>query len=281
MTEFGAGTHTGLLRDQNEDSHCASPELGLWVVADGIGGYAGGDVASAIVCAAVHNTLASGGNLSNGIEAAHDAVLAEIKTRGDRCNMGSTAVALCLQGDKYEVAWVGDSRAYLWDGALRQLTSDHSKISEMLANNEITADEAAVHPERHILNQCLGVSVDMAPQPGLLQGTLLPGQQILLCSDGLTNELNDAAIAQLLDDKLAAQSNVDMLINAALSAGGRDNITALVIRAPGQENSDSKIVPSVADTAANTPAPRANYSTQIALLLLATTAAVLALWTLI
>lgn len=161
---------------------------------------------------------------------AHRAVLDEIAARNSQSNMGSTVVAMRLEGDNaYEISWVGDSRAYLFDGELRQLTRDHNPVSELLARGEITPEQAASHPQRHVLNQSMGVSGSIVVQPSIVSGRLLTGQQILLCSDGLTNELDDDSIRAELAHHSTLRDQIDALINAALRAGGRDNITAIVV----------------------------------------------------
>lgn len=149
--------------------------------------------------------------------------------------MGSTVVALVLQGDAYEIAWVGDSRAYLFDSNLRQLTRDHSPVADLLASGAINAAQAAQHADRHVLNQSLGVSESVAVTPGHIKGRLQPGQQLLLCSDGLTDELNDQDMAAILRERTLPQEQVDGLIEAALEAGGHDNITVVLVGDPNAE----------------------------------------------
>ena len=138
-------------------------------------------------------------------------------------------VALLLQGNDYEVAWVGDSRAYLWSNRLQQLSKDHNRVSELLANKVITPEQAVNHPDRHVLTQSLGVSERIILKPGVIKGTLRDGEQILLCSDGLSDELSDTVIANIMHDQQSPHAQVSKLIEAALNAGGNDNITAVVI----------------------------------------------------
>lgn len=233
MTKFAATTHAGLKRSHNEDCYAADSDLGLWLVADGVGGHANGEVASAIVRDTIKSELADGCSLVDAIHNAHHAVLEQIRRQDSGSNMGSTVVALALRDDAYEVAWVGDSRAYLFDGELKQLTRDHSPIGEMLALGALTPDQAKNHPDRHMLSQSLGVSEAISLAPGHISGRLQPGQQIMLCSDGLTDELNDQAIAARLQGKPSPRSQVEALLRAALEAGGHDNITVVVVGAPG------------------------------------------------
>jgi protein phosphatase len=238
MTTFAASTHTGLKRDHNEDCYHAVPVLGLWLVADGVGGHANGEVASAIVRDTIQAKVAAGAPLIDAIVNSHNAVLAEIGRRGNS-NMGSTVVALHLPDENYEVAWVGDSRAYVFNGELRQLTRDHNPVSELLARGAITPEQAASHPDRNVLSQSLGVAQGISVAPERIRGQLLPGQQLLLCSDGLTDELNDEAIAAEMRGQSSPQDQVDALVTAALRSGGRDNITVIVVGNPADPHHQS------------------------------------------
>lgn len=232
MIKFAAGSHPGRKRDHNEDYYRADPELGLWLVADGVGGHANGEVAARIVGDSVVEKLTAGEDLENAVLEAHAAVLKEIASR-DSSNMGSTVVALRLQDDRYEICWVGDSRAYLYNGILRQLTRDHNPVNELLARGAITPEQAAIHPERHVLSQSLGVSDSIRVKPGHVRGKLEAGQQFLLCSDGLTDELDDTAIAAQLKVCTTPDEQVKTLIDQALAAGGRDNVTVIVVGEAG------------------------------------------------
>jgi protein phosphatase len=231
--QFAAATHAGLKRKHNEDCYEADGALGLWLVADGVGGHSCGEVASDIVRTTVKHDVIAGQSLTQAITRAHQAVLDEIGRDEKASGMGSTVVALLLAGDNYELAWVGDSRAYLWNSSLQQLSHDHNRVSELMDQGIITQQQASQHPERHVLTQSLGVSEQMALQPGQRQGTLARDQQILLCSDGLSDELPDEKIATIMATHNSPQSQVDALIQAALAAGGNDNITAIVIGAVG------------------------------------------------
>jgi protein phosphatase len=243
MMPFAARSHPGLKRSNNEDSFVMDEALGLWVVADGVGGHSSGEVASAIACETIRAQVRAGASLESAIGSAHDAVLCEIDSRdadgSDRgSNMGTTVVALRLDGDHYEVAWVGDSRAYLFDrrraGRLQPLTVDHSAVNDLVADGVLTQQQASTHPQRHALSRSLGVSRDTASAAGVVRGRLRSGEQIILCSDGLTEELHDAAIASELARQTSADGQVDALVEAALAAGGRDNITVIVVGAPAQ-----------------------------------------------
>ena len=220
-------------RDGNEDCFVADGSLGLWLVADGVGGHSCGEVAAAIVAATITEEVARGRPLATAIHQAHAEVLREIASRDTNTRMGSTVVALLLADADYTLAWVGDSRAYLWDGVeLVQLTRDHSHVRDLVDRGMLASEDIKSHPERHALTQSIGVSRDMQLDLGQLLGQLEAGQQILLCSDGLTDELPDSEIAQQLRHNSSTQGQVDGLVNAALHAGGRDNVTAVIVGAP-------------------------------------------------
>lgn len=228
--QFAASTHMGLQRNDNEDCYAADAAHGLWLVADGVGGHSSGEVAAAIVKATVELEVLRGETLSKAILLAHSEVLAAIARDKNHTRMGSTVVALSLVDGDYTVAWVGDSRAYLWDGGeLVQLTVDHSHVRTLVDMGMLSHEDMDSHPDRHALTQSLGVSVDMKLALGQRRGQLHAGQQILLCSDGLTDELTDTEIAGQLAACASPQEQVDGLVNAALRAGGRDNITVIMV----------------------------------------------------
>lgn len=227
--KFAAQTHPGLKRKHNEDCFDSNPDLGLWLVADGVGGHSCGEVASDIVRATVMARVAAGDSLTQAIVASHQAVLQRIEQDTATAGMGSTVVVLQLGSNQYEIAWVGDSRAYLWDKQLEQLSVDHNRASELLANNVITPAQAAVHPERHVLTQSLGVSENITLDPGSVTGTLEPGQQIILCSDGLSDQVDAVVIAQIMAEHTTPEAQTAALMKAALDNGGSDNITVVIV----------------------------------------------------
>jgi protein phosphatase len=230
---FAAATHPGLQRSANEDCFGAYEELGLWLVADGVGGHEHGDLAATIARNTVFQAVYRGRSLLDAILEAHDAVLGEIASREPDSRMGSTIVAMQLQDSQYTLAWIGDSRAYMWNGwQLKQLTRDHSYVRDLVDSGAIPLEMVATHPARHALTQSLGVSAEMQLRPGELHGEFSPGQQMLLCSDGLTDELSDQAIADLLREHETVEAQVDALLQAALAGGGRDNITLIIVGAP-------------------------------------------------
>jgi PPM family protein phosphatase len=232
MIEFGHLTHVGLRRELNEDTYYGDSELGLWLVADGMGGHEYGEVASALARETIVREIRQGSSLSQAIRVADEDIIRASRQRSDSLPMGTTVVALRILGNRFEVAWVGDSRAYLWrDQQLAQLSQDHSYVQELISQGAITVDQARTHPHRNVVTQALGVTDPQSLNVETLSGELRPGMQLLLCSDGLTEEVEDQNISQVLShSECSAQECVDGLVAAALDNGGSDNITVLLVR---------------------------------------------------
>jgi len=230
-------------RSNNEDAICAAPELGLFVVADGMGGYEGGEVASAMTIEAIHElvrrtagdadvtwpyridpSLTIGENeLMVATRLAADRIAA--RRVGELREMGSTVAAMLITREHAVIAHVGDSRIYrLRGGALTQLTVDHSLVAQLMAGG-MTADEAERCPWRHVVTRALGTS---SAEPEVQREPALPGDVYLLCSDGLSEVLAPAEIAALLTLPVAQACRA--LVDAAYAAGSRDNISAIVVR---------------------------------------------------
>jgi len=232
MIEFGHLTHPGLRRALNEDTYYGDGELGLWLVADGMGGHACGEVASALARETIVREIRRGATLVQAIRTADEEIIRASRRRNDSLPMGTTVVAARVQANRYEVAWVGDSRAYLWrDGQLAQLSQDHSVVQELVTQGNLTAEQARAHPHRNVVTQALGVTDPAHLNVATTTGELRPGMQLLLCSDGLTEELDDSRLARTLSfDEASAQECVDTLVAAALDGGGSDNITVMLVR---------------------------------------------------
>ncbi|HUH90053.1 MAG TPA: PP2C family serine/threonine-protein phosphatase [Lysobacter sp.] len=232
MIEFGHLTHVGLRRELNEDSYYGDSELGLWLVADGMGGHEYGEVASALARETIVREIRDGTPLTQAIRIADEEIIRTSRQRRDALPMGTTVVATRIIGNRFEVAWVGDSRVYLWrNGQLVQLSKDHSYVQELIASGTITQEEARSHPHRNVVTQALGVTDPRNLNVATLSGEVFPGMQLLLCSDGLTEEVDDSEIARVLGQQdCSAQECVDTLVAAALDGGGSDNITAVLIR---------------------------------------------------
>jgi protein phosphatase len=231
MIEFGHGTHVGLRRTRNEDTYYADASLGLFLVADGMGGHQHGEVASALVRDAVVDLVTRGHSLIEAIQGAAERLMAHARHGFDLLPMGTTIAALRTMGDSYEVAWVGDSRIYMWKRELRQISHDHSLVQALVEAGQLDPALASRHPQRNVLTQALGVTASEQLHIGMARGPLEPDMGFVLCSDGLTEEVSDAAIAQTAARKdLAAQECVDQLLLAALDGGGDDNITVIMVR---------------------------------------------------
>ena len=232
MIEFGHISHVGLRRELNEDTYYGDSELGLWLVADGMGGAACGEVASALAREVIVRQVRAGSSLPDAISRAGEQIIAQTRQRNDRLPMGTTVVCARVTGTHFELAWVGDSRAYLWQlGKLTQLSRDHSYVHELIAKGTLTAEQARLHPHRNVVTQALGVTAPEHLNVATLSGAWRPGMQLLLCSDGLTEEVPESAIAAILADAdCSAQEGVDLLVASALDAGGADNITAVLVR---------------------------------------------------
>ena len=225
----GRGTHTGCVRDHNEDSFRFDEQVGVWVVADGMGGHSAGEVASGIVVERVERAVASGETLVDALHQANDAVIELASGTHGRRGMGSTAVVLRILSDRYEIAWVGDSRAYRWNGnELQLLTRDHSLVQELLDTGSISAEEAINHPHKHLITRAVGMNNGNL-EVEQVGGALGREDCFLICSDGLTGELSEGEISNFFRDLGNEQDIVDCLIDAALERGGRDNVTVLVV----------------------------------------------------
>jgi protein phosphatase len=232
MIEFGHCSHVGLRREHNEDTYYADGDLGLWLVADGMGGHEHGEIASALARDTLVREVRRDTPLVRAIELADEEIIRHSTRRSEALPMGTTIASLHLDGNNgFEVAWVGDSRVYLWDGTLRQLSQDHSYVQELIDQGAITIEQARSHPHRNVVTQALGVTDPESLRVESVHGELAAGMQILLCSDGLTEEVADADIAEILKrSELSAQECVDHLILAALDGGGSDNVTVVLVR---------------------------------------------------
>lgn len=223
-------TDTGCVRTHNEDSFCAR-EDGLWAVADGMGGHENGEWASQVIA----DTLASadlGEDFQQGWQAASNAIhranaliWEESGQRG--IQIGSTVVALFIRDDKYAVLWVGDSRGYLLrEGVLQPLTTDHTRVQEMVESGLISPDAVDAHPMRHVLARAVGVEAEIEIEARA--GAIEPGDRFLLCSDGLTGPLDESEITRLADMPLEADA-LDGLIALTLERGAPDNVTVVLV----------------------------------------------------
>ena len=230
---FGSRTDVGCVRDHNEDSLIVRPPL--FVVADGMGGHAAGEVASEIAVQVISELAPAAPDaeaLGRAVEAANEAIIDAAHEGRGRQGMGTTVTAAMLQGERLVIAQVGDSRAYLLhQGALQQLTRDHSLVADMIEAGELTREEARTHPERSMITRALG-SVP-GTRPDLYEINVETGDRLLLCSDGLTTMLHDDEIEEILARSHDPQRAAAQLVNEAIAAGGYDNVTVVVADVTG------------------------------------------------
>lgn len=213
----------------------AEDDIGLWLVADGMGGHAGGAVASELARGAVAGGFARGMDTADAVQHAHRYILRAQIDNPDLEEMGTTVVGVRDLGTKYEVFWVGDSRAYRLsaDGEeLELLTHDHNLAGLLVENGTISAEEARFHPQRHMLTECLGFVGRGTVRCDIRVERWRPGDILLLCSDGLNNELEAGRIREIIQRAPDLSSAADALVKAALDAGGRDNISVILVAGP-------------------------------------------------
>lgn len=235
---FGFKSDIGKLRENNEDSLFADEQLGIFIVADGMGGHQGGEVASKmavdILSASIKDVMENSGvDLRHTIREAIHKANASIYDRGQRdkdlTGMGTTMVLAVFRGDDVYIAHVGDSRAYQVKAeTIRQITSDHSLAACHVRAGEMTAEEARVSSLRHILTMALGSGGLIEPEMSTVK--LMDGDYILLCTDGLTDEMTDEEIKGIVGSSNTPQIICDALVDTANKKGGRDNITVLIVK---------------------------------------------------
>ena len=260
--DVGARTDVGRVRENNEDAFRVAAPQHLYVVSDGMGGEAHGEVASELavntvvehsVASLVNSSLPLSGEanaglsertnrLASAVHLANEKIHAAGSDHPEQFGMGATVVAAWLDGDHVSVAHVGDSRIYLLRGnEFRQITGDHSLVAEQVRYGLLTPEQAENSHYSNVLTRALGphakVEVDAAEYP------LQSGDTLLLCTDGLTRMLNDAAIRKTLSTAKSAQEAADELVEAANKGGGNDNVTVIVVRALPEAQPDSSEKP--------------------------------------
>jgi serine/threonine protein phosphatase PrpC len=248
---YGAATDVGRVREVNEDSYLAAPPL--FVVADGLGGHDGGDVASRIVVEEFGRLAEEGYDPRRGAEvvaatldACHDRITAYAEEQSLRTGRDFTAgttavVALLVEDDEHDggpmwlLANIGDSRIYRFaDGDLEQVSVDHSLVQEMVDDGMITREQMAFHPARHVVTRALG-----GPERASADYFLLPlpsAGRLVLCSDGVTEMIDDRTVAAILGEATDPRDAADRLVAEAVNAGGRDNATAVVVDVMGLDS---------------------------------------------
>ena len=224
----------GLVRSGNEDAFFVAPKQGLLVVADGLGGHAAGEIASALaiesVCAAVASHRAhydAVAVLDHAFAEADGTVREHARQHPECAGMGATLIIGLISGNWINLAHVGDVRAYHWhDGNLVRLTHDHTAVGRALRAGFINEDRARHHPARNQVDQAIGGISPVTPEH--VRASLVAGDKLLLCSDGLWDEISHADIATMLAASAPAVELVTALVEKAIAAGGNDNITAVI-----------------------------------------------------
>jgi len=225
MMRFATRTHPGRVYEDNEDVIGVDEARNIWFIADGMGGHSSGEVASAIV----RDTIlqAQGLSLTEAVSAAHRAVVAAAAANDHYKGMGSTVVAMALRDHEAEIVWVGDSRSYLWRaGTLKRMSRDHSVVELLRSAGELSEAQIQTHPQRNLVTQTLGHG---EPVPSSAHVELRGGDWLILCSDGLHDELDDAEMSAVLADSATIDDAVSRLVDAALAKGGRDNVSVVVV----------------------------------------------------
>jgi len=247
--EAAGMTDVGLVRNHNEDNYFFDTDLGLFIVADGLGGHAAGEIASKIVVDQVAKFIkdtansetttlsASGSNfaslneirLKTAIQMSNKAIAENIMLHPERETMGSTIVACLIEGKRVTMAHVGDSRGYkLSDDSIQQISRDHSWVAEQVANGILTKEEAKRHPFRNIITQALGNNSELNIE--VHEFEITNSETILLCSDGLSGMVSDEQMLAIFNEASSLQSAARNLIAKAIGNGGEDNVTLVLAR---------------------------------------------------
>lgn len=236
----GASTDVGMVRQGNEDNFFAEADdrRGVFVVADGMGGHAAGEVASEMAVQIIARHLlpmtsvkqeGASGLVAKAMQDANRAIYDRMLAETDKQGMGTTASVMFLSDHGYLIGQIGDSRAYLLrDGALSQITKDHSYVQEQVDAGLLTPEQARYHPYSNVITRCVGASDEV--EADIYTGEARVGDVFLLCSDGLTGMVDDRRLQQLLLARSGPGRIVDSLIAEANGRGGLDNITAVVIQ---------------------------------------------------
>ncbi len=231
-------TDTGVMREMNQDYFFASDEPvgnlpNLYIVADGMGGHKAGDYASRYTTQRIVASVSRNPEeepvtiLNEAIEVANRLLIEEAMEDETKRGMGTTVVAATIIDGKLYVANVGDSRLYLVGREMRQITRDHSLVAEMVRIGEMRAAEAKAHPDKNIITRAIGASEHV--EADFFEVDLTPEDRILLCTDGLTNMVDDSVIREIVTEDAPIEERVEKLVNAANRAGGKDNITVMII----------------------------------------------------
>jgi|TARA_B110000902_G_scaffold243987_1_gene296803 protein phosphatase len=231
MLTYFAETNIGNKRDNNEDYYLASPKINMWILADGVGGHDAGEVASQLACNTIEEKVLAGDSIADAIQLSHELIKRSPEEGVGRQGMASTIVVLKVKNDKVDFFWVGDSRGYQWnkDTGLTARTCDQSLVQQLLDKGVITEEEARVHPNRNVIIQALGqldlekLVVDTSSHD------YVDGDLLLLCSDGLSDCVDDKKIDEIITTAENPEQAASDLVDTALANGGKDNITVIIV----------------------------------------------------
>ena len=236
--QFIGLTDTGVVRTANQDNYFVDDDRGrFFIVADGMGGHAGGEEASRIATEIIQDYLQQNWDspldsevlLKEAVTKANQGIIEDQKNHPERGDMGTTVVVLIFRDDRPFCAHVGDSRLYrLRDSNLEQITDDHTWVGMALKKGEIDVEQAKFHPWRHVLSQCLGR--EDLQRIDIQDFEIESGDRLLICSDGLTEEVADREIQTALTNLQSCKETAAELIEAAKAAGGSDNITIVIVK---------------------------------------------------
>ncbi len=239
--ETGAATHVGKVRTANEDSLVVRPELGLWAVADGVGGHEGGQLASQAVAAGLGSigpAVSQEDQLARFMERilrANDKVMHAREERNGVL-IGTTVAALLIYDEDFACAWLGDSRIYrIREDRIEQLSHDHTEARELVEQGILTPEEARTWPRRNVITRAIGIFDE--PEMEMVRGSIEAGDAFLICSDGLTGHVSDEEIRDLIGKK-RAQEACDDLITETLARGATDNVTVVIVNSHRAERTN-------------------------------------------
>ncbi len=233
MFDTAGATHVGMVRQRNEDNFLVSPDVGIWSVADGMGGHSRGDLASTIIVDSLKG-IARPTSAADLLAACERKVMQansrirEIARNSGDAVIGATLAVLLVYDADYACVWAGDSRIYwVHGGVIQQVSRDHTEVAELIAGGVLSETQAKDWPHRNVVTRAIGVRDD--PELEISSGKVSPGDAFVMCSDGLTAHVSDQEILEYVS-KYDAQSACDQLIRLTLERGAVDNVTVVVVR---------------------------------------------------
>ena len=228
--QLAHNSHEGIKRSHNEDTYGVDAKHHVFLVADGMGGHDHGEIASALARDYIMTGLSEHKSMADSIQTANDAIIACSLEKESQLPMGTTVAIMQFDEQHCHCAWVGDSRIYRWrDNELTAISSDHSYVQELVDQKLITSEQARSHPHRNVVTQALGVTDNSELTIAEITESWQSGDKFLICSDGLTEEVDDVEIEAILSQSLESKELCDQLMIQALENGGSDNITAIVV----------------------------------------------------